>query len=129
MHAMSRRRLARGRAALALAPGGIGALAAAAGGAAVRVGLDAGFSLAGRAPAQAIELGARAAIAETKRSGGVLRGRPFELTARANRGNLAHERQVPLQPPWAGAAGVISHGLQPNCAFAWLRMTRSPCPP
>lgn len=51
----------------------------------VLVGIDAEFGLKGSTSAQAIELGARVAVAEINAAGGVLNGRPLKLVLRDNR--------------------------------------------
>lgn len=138
-------------AALAIASSSLAATAAPASGSPVRIGLDGEFSLEGSTSAQAVELGIRVALDEINASGGVLGGRPLELTTRDNRGNPArgvanlielaampdlvavfggrlspvmmeslkpaHDLRVPLLAPWAGASGIIEHGLQPSYAF------------
>ena len=138
-------------AALAIASSSLAATAVPASGSPVRIGLDAEFSLEGSTSAQAVELGIRVALDEINAGGGVLGGRPLELTTRDNRGNPArgvanlielaampdlvavfggrlspvmmeslkpaHDLRVPLLAPWAGASGIIEHGLQPSYAF------------
>ncbi len=77
----------RRRALLALSAG-IGGLSSAwakAGGPPVRIGIDGEFGLANSTSAQAIELGARIALAEINEAGGVLDGRPLELVTRDHR--------------------------------------------
>lgn len=54
-------------------------------GAPVLVGIDGEFGLANSTSAQAIELGARIALAEINRAGGVLGGRPLALVTRDHR--------------------------------------------
>lgn len=51
----------------------------------VLIGIDAEFGLQGSTSAQAIELGARAAIAEVNAAGGVLGGRKLQVVIRDNR--------------------------------------------
>lgn len=52
----------------------------------VLVGIDAEFSLDNSTSAQAVELGARIAMAEINQSGGVLGGRPLDIITRDHRG-------------------------------------------
>lgn len=52
---------------------------------AVRIGIDGEFGLVNSTSAQAVELGARIALAELNRAGGVLGGRPLELVTRDHR--------------------------------------------
>lgn len=51
----------------------------------VLIGIDAEFGLLNSTSAQAIELGARAAVAEINAAGGVLDGRPLKIITRDNR--------------------------------------------
>ncbi len=55
----------------------------------VHVGLDAEFGVIGSTSGRAIEQGIRVAIDEINRAGGVLGGRPLELTTTDNRANPA----------------------------------------
>ena len=59
----------------------------------VRIGIDAEFSLPGSSSAQAIERGARLALAEINARGGVLGGRPLELVIRDNRSVPARSQE------------------------------------
>lgn len=59
----------------------------------VLLGIDAEFGLAGSVSAQAIELGARAAIAEINAAGGVLGGRPLKVVTTDNRSIPARARR------------------------------------
>lgn len=75
----------------------------------VAVGIDAEFGLANSTSAQAIELGARIAIAEVNAAGGVLHGRPLALHTRDNHSMparaLAHLREFAAMPDLVAVLG------------------------
>jgi len=77
--------------------------------AAVRVAVDAEFSLENSTSAQAIELGLRVAMAEVNAAGGVLGGRPLELLVRDNRSMPARSqhnlRELATVPDLVGVFG------------------------
>ena len=78
--------------ALSIAATSIAATVARAAGPAVYVGIDAEFGLINSTSAQAIEKGARIAVDEINRAGGVLGGRPLELVITDNKSSPARAK-------------------------------------
>lgn len=72
----------------------------------VLVGIDAEFSLDNSTSAQAIELGARVAMAEINQSGGVFGGRPLDIITRDHRAITA--RGIKNIREFAGMPDVVA---------------------